>query len=136
MAVMKIPYSEVELLVALNGGVCEMAVMKIPYSEIELLVAFELLIEKISLDYFERKMKELEPELSSSAPSDVETFNRKMAEYHGITVEQLLASPNIADLLRQFCWSLICAAQTKFKDKLGITDKEAWAIIAAGLGII
>ena len=82
---------------------------------------------------------EADPEFESKFISTVEKFSfpaedkmKKVAEHIGITLEVLVASPNMDKLIEQFddhvIRELIDALQS-----LGFTHKEAFAFIVLGL---
>lgn len=107
--------------------------IKIPYSALELRCAL------LGLDgekFSEEKMKELEVELKElfCPPEEIKDKNKKVAEYHGISVETLVNSPNYKVLCQEYVEDIICQFIKKIIEKFDITDKEAWALTAFGLG--
>lgn len=52
------------------------------------------------------------------------------AKHHGITVEQLLASPNMNELQAQYQQVSVERVVDLFKRHIGLDDREAWAFMA------
>lgn len=106
--------------------------MKIPYSSWELRFA----LMNLSEDKFnEKKMKEIENELAIPS-KDKKELNKAIAEYHGISVEKLVDSPNYKILCQEYEENTVYQLVKKFIEKFGITEKEAWALVAYGLGLL
>lgn len=106
--------------------------IKIPYSSWELRRALlGLPMEKFTTE----KVAELKAEFP--VPSDGKSgLDRMVAEYHGISVEKLLNSPNYNTLCREYEENILKKLSKKLVEKFGITDKEAWALIVYGLGLV
>lgn len=110
--------------------------MKIPYTALELRVALIGLDEE---KFNEKKMSEIGGEIEDemgSSPKENKDLNMKIAEHHGISVERLVDSPNYKILVQEYEDSRICQLIKKLVEKLGITDKEAWALMAYALGLL
>ena len=109
--------------------------MKIPYDEWELKIALISLMgdeEKFT----EEKLCEIENEFKDKISSKKEDLNKKIAEYQGITIEQLINSPNYKVLYGEYVFSICKQIVEKFVEKFEITEKQAWAIVALGLGLL
>lgn len=109
--------------------------MEIPYDEWELRIALISLIgdEK---KFTEKKFREIEDKLKGKISADKEDLNKKIAEYHDVTIEQLINSPNYKVLCGEYIFSLYKKIAEKFVEKFKITDKQAWAIIASSIGLL
>lgn len=103
----EIPYSECELRCALNG----LNVDKSAVDEVKDGFKDELLIER----------KEL---------------NKKIAEFHGISVEILVNSQNYIVLCDEYWSDMLERFVDKLVEKIGITHVQAYALAASGLGMI
>ena len=62
-------------------------------------------------------------------------LNKEVAENNGISVETLINSPNYNVLIEEYKNKLIYDTVAVMK-KAGLEDKQAWAIIAQGLGLL
>lgn len=98
--------------------------IKIPYSSMELRVA---LLNFDENKFSEDKIKELKSEFEDL--SNDKDQNKRVAEYHGISVEQLINSPNYKVLCEEYGESIIYEFVKKLKEKFETTDKEAWALV-------
>lgn len=105
--------------------------IKVPYSLMELRAALIIFDEK---DLDEKKMNELAAEFDSVLSAD--DHNQRIAEYHGISVEQLINSPNYKALCGEYGESVVKEFAKKLKEKFEITDKEAWALVFFCLGLL
>lgn len=107
--------------------------MEIPYNEWDLRIAL------ISLDenkLTEEKFKELGTELAEKISANGKDLNTKIAEYHGISVEALIKSPNYEILCEEYKERVIREFANKIMEKLEITEKQAWALIAVAFGLL
>jgi hypothetical protein len=101
-----IPYSQLELDIALLGV----------SNTLEDAVATEAMEEIVT--FFEQKTGKTQAERNS-----------KIAEFHGISVLDLINSPNLNILVEMFQESRTLEMKTVIMEKLGVSDKESWAII-------
>jgi len=107
-----------------------MAEMVCPYDKITLKLAM------LSLD---KKMEDVElakrinTRLSKFLIKDKAELNKRIAEYNGIEVVDLINSSNYATLKQEFTQSLMYKAMDVLKEE-SFTDKEAWALVAVGTG--
>ena len=105
--------------------------MKIPLKPEELRAALRnLSTEKID----KKKMDEVREELITVMPKRKKDLNKAIADYHGISVEKLMNSPDFKDLCRKYEEYTIRQVAEKFEKKFSITEKEAWALLAYALG--
>jgi len=102
--------------------------IKCPYSSFELKLSLASIAEETA-----NKLNEEVAEKINSTAKDPTASN--IAEYHGIPVEALLASPNYKVLLDQY---IAHAVQVTIDvlTSIGLTDKQAWAILLTGTGEI
>ena len=102
--------------------------------------AFDLQITLVGL---ENRIEELEPafeeiksELIALHGADAAKFKENAANFHGIGLLDLINSPNYSILMNEYkdtIWNLI---HTKIMKKLNLKEKEAWALLCAGLGLM
>ncbi len=109
--------------------------MKIPYTEIELRIALAILSQdKKRLRQMNKKLDELEKEKKNIWDGvqikDKQEFNKKTAEFHGITVETLINSKNYKTLCDEYQTHLYEKIVEKLMSVFKLTHKEVWAIIA------
>lgn len=60
---------------------------------------------------------------------DTAEYNRRAAEYHGITVEMLINSPNLRYLLHSYHGHIYERIRRQVQGKLDLTDAESWAVM-------
>jgi hypothetical protein len=105
--------------------------IKCPYDALTLQIA--MLGAANKLDAFEKKngegstLQRLES-LNLSTPPAGE-LNKQAAAHHGITVEQLINSPNYATLKTEYAEHMVERVMTALKSEFGFEDKEAWALM-------
>ena len=108
--------------------------MKIPYSEIELRIVLATLSQdKKRLRRMNKKVDELKKEkrnIWDAQIKDKQEFNKKAAEFHGITVETLINSQNYKTLCDEYYTHLYEKLVQKLMEVFKLTHKEVWAIIA------
>lgn len=105
--------------------------MKIPYGKNELYIT---LLGLDDANISDEKMEELINELEKITSNGKNNLNKAVAEFHGISVEQLIASQNYKVLCDEYMDGIFRKMAVKIREKLNLTDKEAWALIAKGLG--
>lgn len=103
----------------------------IPYNKIELSLAL-LALNDVDEELLVKTAEKLKP-LGEKTQKEI---NKEVAEDNGITVAELIASPNFEKLISNFEEKKIKAIQKTLMEDLGITDKQAWAVIAAGMGLL
>ena len=106
-----------------------------PYDKLSLMTA--LFTADAKLVAYEKEHGEGSIESAMTFLPSVKTGadeNRAAAEYHGITVEGLINSPNYKILKEEFAASFISKGLARLKENFGLDDKEAWAIVMAGTG--
>ena len=107
--------------------------MQIPYTEHELLIAL-LGIDDNKLE--EAKLEELMAEFIGKLPEENRDLNKKIAEFHGISVEGLLNSPNYKILCQEYGERVIRQLIKNLQEKFGLTDQQSWALYAKATGLI
>lgn len=98
--------------------------IEIPYTD------FELKLALFGVQNSEERIKEISEHLKKDIPSTPAQKHKCIADHYGISVLDLINSPNFEILVQKFELSKIF----EFKQKMvegGFTEKEAWAIIAA-----
>lgn len=112
--------------------------MKIPYTEMQLLAGKLELMDIIERDEggFEEKSEEVRREFEAQFPEAKKDLNARVAEFHGITVDTLVNSPNYTTLTSEYGEDVLKRLIGRMKEKLGLTDLQAWTLFAIGKGII
>lgn len=100
-----------------------------PYSEIELQVAslsaypkLNTYIENIGDEAADLFAKEI-------CPPELGKVNQSAADFHGISIEILVNSPNYQILIEQYISSMWSKAISTLKSRCNLSDKESWAIL-------
>lgn len=105
--------------------------LKAPYSWWEMTSALGGITEEQA-----KKMEKLGEETNKALPANKKEMNTKTAEFHGITVEQLISSPNYQMLCQEFAESLTTDFIKALQEKAGLTEVQAWAACFAVRGEI
>lgn len=110
---------------------------KIPYNKIELISALNSVPDEKFDEWeqnieFQDKLKEIEEKFSWNR----EILNQIVAKHHGITVGELIASPNMEKLFEMFKADQIKAFIEDIKRILQTDDLVAHALIAEGLDLL
>ena len=103
--------------------------MKIPYTELELRLAL------IKLSDREKELVPIMEELNKLV-DEKEKPAKRIADFHGIEVDQLINSPNYSVLQKEYQANILQKSVDFLMDKGGLTHKEAWALISVGLDLI
>jgi len=109
-----------------------MAEMVCPYDQITLKLALLGLEKKMADDTLAEKVNS---RLSEFLIADKAEMNKKIAQHNGIEVIDLINSPNYETLKEEFSQTLVVRAIAILKEE-SFTDKEAWALVAIGTGIL
>ena len=107
--------------------------MKIPYSALELKVALLGIDSKIINDEKDEKFAE---KISSFVPKNKNDLNKKIAEYNGVGVMDLINSPNYTILCNEYKEAVVKDLVRKVKDEFNLTSKQAWAFFACSIGLL
>jgi len=114
--------------------------MKIPYTEVELRIALAMLSQdEKRLHQMNKKVDELEKEkkiIWNEQIKNKKELNQKTAEFHGITVEILVNSKNYKILCDEYYTHIYEQIARVFIKTFQLTHEEAWAIIAEELGLL
>ena len=104
--------------------------MRVPYNKVELLSAMSMLSDSLfeDMDSLQDSLKEI---LGVAQP----LLNLQAADFHGITVVDLINSPNYENLLKSYQESLVFRAVTYLEGQK-FTNQEAWAVICILFGIL
>ena len=103
--------------------------INIPYSQIELDIALLGVSNKLEDAVATEAMEELVAFFEQKTGKTQAERNIKIAEFHGISVLDLINSPNLTTLVEMFQESRTLEMKTVLMEKLGVSDKESWAII-------
>ena len=104
--------------------------MKCPYSKIQLQIALYA-VERKFLDYEKTHGEGAAEQVMAENFSKNSVGNKEAAEYHGISLETLINSPNYSVLCSSYAASQYHKVMEFLKAEFGLTDKEAWAALAA-----
>jgi len=107
-------------------------VFKIPYDEFTLKLALMQISDKLDDPDLQKKLGQ---ELDKLAPGNKSDINKKVAEENGISVKDLIDSPNYEKLKNEYVASMLHKAVDVFI-KEGFTEKQAWAVLSIGLGVL
>lgn len=100
---------------------------------------FELLMELSSIDtekFSEEKEEKLKKEFECLLPQEHREKNKKIAEFHEISVECLVNSPNYEVLCEQYENDILEKVIKKITEIFEITEKQAWALFAFHKGLL
>ncbi len=107
-----------------------MSEIKCPYDSITLKLALLGLDKKLEDDELAKKIN---IRMSEFLVTDKSEINKKIAEYNGISVIDLINSPNYSLLREEFSKTLILKAIDVLKEE-SFSDKEAWALLSVATG--
>ena len=105
-----------------------------PHDKLALQIA--MLSASRKIEEYEKKngegsmIKKIE-EAKLEAPQSVADLNKSTAEFHGITVEQLINSPNYNKLKEEFGESAIERLLKFLNAEFELSNPEGWAILMA-----
>lgn len=105
---------------------------EIPYSKWDLIIAGTSLGDKLEAS----KLEELGKEFEGRMPPEMKDRNKKIAESHGISVKQLIDSPNYQILCDEYNKKVVQDLVSAIQKKLNITNIQAWAILAGVIGLL
>lgn len=110
--------------------------MNIPYNKMELVLALYGIEQRISDEELDRVGKEIKAKLEEKLPDEKTSINVLIAKQNGISVEEVINSPNLKLLQAQYYESIYSFALTELQEKMKLTEKEAYAILAELLGLL
>ena len=105
-----------------------------PHSELELHVAALGLIEKLKDKETQQAILNAGDEHKTVGTDTAKNRKEQAAEYHGITVKDLIDSPNYEKLIKEFVTHTCRKLMSSFKSH-GFTDKEAWCLLMGVAGL-
>lgn len=107
-----------------------------PYNELELLISLGAAAKK--LEAYEEKngkdsvTKKLD-ESGLSSPPDKQ-LNQEVANFHGVSLETLVNSPNYSKLKDEYGEHKLKQLLEFFESEFGLDNKEGWSLLAQSLG--
>ena len=104
--------------------------IKVPYDELSLKIALMGASNKLEKEGLQ---EQLLSKLSKFTVNTMADYNIKVAEFHGISLADLINSPNYETLKSEYAKNGIDFILNVYKDA-GFEDKEAWALVCVGLG--
>jgi len=108
----------------------------IPYTDIEIKIALLRLGQRMDSKEFEDKLDAFTPEKVAPDLMDKKALNKAIAESNGISVKDLINSPNYGTLKDEYTFGRIRDVIKLMESNLGLANDEAWAIMAAGIGLV
>ena len=110
--------------------------MQIPYGKLELQIAAIGIKENIDDKLMEHSdWNALEEEMNKFENNRAE-FNKATAAFHGVPLETLISSPAYNDLVEAYKDNVLFKVIAFLEEKIGLTNKEAYAVIVSGANII
>ena len=111
--------------------------LHIPYNEIELRIALMSLesMEEEKINELVSKVNKTITEQYGDAAENKAQVNKTVAKLNGITVKDLIDSPNYEKLIQEFRNSVITSIVDSLVNE-GLEQKQAWALIALGCDLI
>ena len=108
--------------------------MDCPHSELELHVAALGLIEKLKNKETQQAILNAGDEHKTVGSGPEKNRKEQAAKFHGITVKDLIDSPNYEKLIKEFVTHTCRKLMSSFKSH-GFTDKEAWCLLMGVAGL-
>ena len=108
--------------------------IKIPYNKLELTIALSGISEN-DKDFI-KKLTKIKDDLLKKMPGSKKERNKLIAEENGISVKDLLNSPNYELLGSQYEERIFNDFRNRIKDDLNLTEKQSWAIVAVAFGLM
>jgi hypothetical protein len=107
--------------------------MKLPYSQIDLMIALHSIKEgQIS----EEGAVKIGEEIAKRIPGEKKKLNKMIAEHNGISVIDLVNSPNYKVLCDEYRDDILRDLVKRLAIEFKLTDKQVWAGIALALGLL
>ena len=104
--------------------------LKVPYTKNELLLAVVTAATKLE-NLSSEKQEELRDSIDGVCEMDQDgNVNKAVANYNGISVQDLINSPNMAFLIQQWRMVHLNKAVNVMKN-FGFEENEAWAMLLA-----
>src|SRR5271168_3873147 len=105
--------------------------LNIPYDAMTLRIAVlgaSRKLEAYEKEHGEGSVLKKMDELGVQSPDGAE-FNKQACEYHGVSMETYINSPNYETLKTEFAFTLMRKLVGTVKDAFGLEDKEAWGLV-------
>ncbi|RJQ28063.1 hypothetical protein C4565_04215 [Candidatus Parcubacteria bacterium] len=110
--------------------------MNIPYDKMELVLALYGIEQRMSDEEFNKVGEEIKAKLEEKLPNEETSINILIAKQNGISIEELISSPNLKLLQAQYYESIYSFVLMELQEKMKLTKKEAYAILAELLGLL
>ena len=107
--------------------------IKIPYTKKELSEALSSLRDK---DFNEAIHEEVKQKIMALLPLEKKEHNKRVAEDNGITVMELINSPNYQTLVEEYEASKMKEMVQIFMKRLDMTEVQAHAMVAIAAGVL
>ncbi len=108
---------------------------KVPYTKLELRTALHALCIDESTEELVDKVNKKFKEKHNIVLENKSELNKQVAENNGITVIDLINSPNYDRLTDEFKFDMLHSMVDILIEE-GLNNKEAWALITLGLGLL
>lgn len=105
--------------------------LKCPYDKLSILIALGQVPEEIMTDENGEKLHNL---FAGKFPKDLAEKKKLIASSNGITVMELINSPNYEKLVEEYEDEAITSIRTEVKTLFGFTDEQSWGIILTVTG--
>lgn len=106
-----------------------------PYSKLELIVCLRTINEKKLIEKCEQEIARHEKVEQELKPLNRD-FSKRIAEYHGITIEQLTNSPNYQILCNKYQEHCVLKLIKMIEVQMDLSKKQAWALYAKVRGFL
>ena len=103
-----------------------------PYNELQLKIALIAASDKLADVNLQEKILSKIKE-TPNITEDKAIFNKNIADFNGISVADLINSPNYETLKSEYASTLFYKILNIYKD-FNFTDKEAWALLCLSFG--
>lgn len=95
--------------------------MMLPYTEVELMASLASLDEAILLQ------EQVQDSIRKTFSLSQAEANREAAKFHGVSVLDLINSPNYTTLMQSYQESLVLEL-VKYLESIGYSNLESWAV--------
>jgi hypothetical protein len=93
-------------------------------------------LEKIGEEKINDKMKQINVEMEEVVPSSKVELNKKIAEWNGIPISELLNCPNYKVLVEEYQNYFVSVFRQKLIEAFGLDFDEANVLLAQMAGVI
>jgi len=95
----------------------------VPYNQFDLTLANLSAVSKLYDETVQQKISD-----EFKCITDIQNLNEEVAKYHGISIKDLIDSPNLITLIELYKESMFHKGIAIF-EKYGLTNQEAYAIM-------